>query len=797
MKITEYLKNRILFADGAMGTALQKAGLTAGELPERLNITRPQLITEIHRGYFNAGSNFVCANTFGANPFKFGEEELEEIIKSAMENARAAKRESFGKQEKWIALDIGPLGRMLKPNGDLSFSDAVEAFKKVVLLGVKYGADLVYIETMNDGYETKAAVLAAKENSSLPVFVSNAYDKDGKLLSGATPQAVIAMLEGLGADAIGVNCSFGPKALAPVVEQYLKYSSLPVLFKPNAGLPRAVGEKTVYDVGAEEFSEQVTALIKKGVRIAGGCCGTDADYIEKLTQRAKDITPIPVTKKEITVISSYSRAVEFGVSPVLIGERINPTGKKRLKAALVSGDYDYVLKEAIDQQEAGAHALDVNAGLPDIDEEKTLCELIVRLQGVTDLPLQIDTSSAPAMEAALRVYNGKPLINSVNGKKESMQSVFPLVKKYGGVVVCLTLDENGIPEKAEDRLSIAEKIVKTARSYGIGLKDLIFDPLTLTVATDPQAGKETLRAVRLITEKLGAKTSLGVSNVSFGLPQREIINGAFFSAALSAGLSAGIVNPFSAEIVKAYRAFCAISGTADGVNNYIEFADSLVSDGSSSFSDKAVKDLKSAIKRGLKDSAAAMTKELLLSTPATEIINGEIIPALDEVGVGFENKTVYLPQLLASAEAAKSAFSVIKAHFGNRSADKCAFVIATVQGDIHDIGKNIVRLLLENYGFAVTDLGKDVPPERVAEKAVELHAPLVGLSALMTTTVPAMERTVKLLREKAPRCKIVVGGAVLNAEYAKAIGADAYAKDAMETVRYAESVFNELQKDGE
>ena len=800
MFIKDYLKDNLIFLDGGMGTLLQENGLKAGELPERWNVTHADVITKIHKEYFDAGSNVVATNTFGANILKFSEEELEEIIKCATQNAKNAKEQSNGNQEKWIALDIGPTGRMLKPYGDLDFEDAVKVFSKTVKLGVKYGVDLILIETMTDGYETKAAVIAAKENSNIPIFVSNAYGEDGCLMTGANPKAMVAMLEGLGVDAIGVNCSFGPKKLAPVIEEYLKYSSIPVLLEPNAGLPKVVDGKTVYDVLPEEFSSDVSALIKKGVRIAGGCCGTTPDYIKALVEKTKGQVPVKIEKKNFSVISSYTHAVEFGYEPILIGERINPTGKKKFKEALKANDTDYILKEGVSQQERGVHILDVNVGLPEIDESKMLVSAVKELQAIIDLPLQIDTSNVSAMEKALRAYNGKAMVNSVNGKKESMEAVFPLVKKYGGLVVCLTLDEDGIPEKAEDRLEIAKKILEKAKEFGIDKKDLIFDPLALTISADKNAAKETLKAVKLIKENLGAHTSLGVSNVSFGLPERDIINGNFFTLALFNGLSAGIINPYSNEIMKAYHAFRAISGLDDNFEKYIKFTEDLPKQVAVQGTAIAKKDsveyqseLQKAIIKGLKEQANLITKELLLTEKPLDIVQNEIIPALNIVGVGFENKTVYLPQLLMSAEASKSAFERIKESMsGEKTANKCAFVIATVKGDIHDIGKNIVKLLLENYGFNVYDLGRDVSPDDVVKKTVELKAPIVGLSALMTTTVPAMEQTIKLLREKAPWCKIVVGGAVLNKEYADMIGADKYAKDAMETVRYAEEINNGL-----
>ena len=794
MLIKEYLKDNLIYLDGGMGTLLQAQGLKPGELPERWNLTHGEVITAIHKAYFDAGSNVVNTNTFGANILKFDGKELEQIVQCAVLNAKRAKEQSCSSQEKWIALDIGPTGRMLKPYGDLDFEEAINVFAHTIKLGVKYGVDLIMIETMNDSYETKAAVLAAKENCDLPVFVSNAYQEDGTLMTGANPEAMVAMLEGLGVDALGVNCSFGPKKLATVVEEYLKYSSTPVLLKPNAGLPKVVDGKTVYDVLPKEFAIDVAELIKKGVRIAGGCCGTTPDYIKELVSDTKNLQPTIINQKEYSVISSYSHAVIFGKEPILVGERINPTGKKKFKEALKANDINYVLKEGINQQEKGVHVLDVNIGLPEIDEEKMLLTVIQKLQAIVDLPLQIDTSNVLAMESALRAYNGKAMINSVNGKKESMDAVFPLVKKYGGVVVCLTLDENGIPKRAEERLEIAKKICKYAEKYGIAKKDLIFDPLALTVSAEKFAAKETLKAVSLITKELNCNTILGVSNVSFGLPCRDIINGNFFALALEEGLSLAIINPYSKEIMQAYYAFRTLKGLDDNCQDYVAFVETLPKEHTTIVVDvqkdsnviEYKSDLQRAIIKGQKEEATALTKKLLENVAPLDIVNEEIIPALNKVGVDYENKRVYLPQLLMSAEASKCAFLEIKEKMqGQKTEDKGIFVIATVKGDIHDIGKNIVKLLLENYGFNVVDLGKDVEPKTVVEKVVELHAPIVGLSALMTTTVPAMEETIKLLRKSAPWCKVMVGGAVLNKEYAKLIGADYYAKDGMEGVRYA------------
>ena len=797
MNFREFIKDNIVYLDGAMGTMLQARGLKSGELPERWNITHSDTITEIHKAYFDAGSNVVCTNTFGASSLKFSEDELEQIIKAALANAKAARNSSSSKKEKFVALDIGPSGKLLKPFGDLDFEDAVSIFAKTVSLGAKYGADLIIIETMNDSYETKAAVLAAKENSDLPIIVSNVYGSDGKLMTGATPEAMVAMLEGLGVDAIGANCSLGPAQLADVAKRMLKKASVPIILKPNAGIPRVIDGKTVFDITVDEFSDQLCDLIRDGVRVVGGCCGTSPEYIENVYKKTSELSVVPITQKNITVVSSYSHAVEFGARPILIGERINPTGKKRLKQALIEGDIDYILSEAVKQQEKGVHVLDVNVGLPEIDESAMLKRAVCELQSVIDLPLQIDTASISAMEAALRCYNGKAMINSVNGKNESMNAVFPLVKKYGGLVVALTLDENGIPETPEGRVEIAKKILARAKEFGIDKKDIIFDTLALTISADRAAALTTLSALNTIRNELRCNTSLGVSNVSFGLPNRDAINGTFFALALENRLSAAIINPFSADIMKTYYTYNALKGFDENCNEYIGVADSFASAANPTAATnepqiKSDSECQYAIIKGFKEKAALLTRQMLENTPPLQIVNEEIIPALNTMGKGFEEKRVYLPQLLMSAEAAKSAFEVIKSFMTKEESvgNKDVFVLATVRGDIHDIGKNILKLLLENYGFFVVDLGKDVPAETIVKKVVELHAPIVGLSALMTTTVTHMEETIKELRAKAPWCKIVVGGAVLTQEYADKIGADKYAKDAMEGVRYAQEIIN-------
>ena len=800
MNIKEFMQKNLLILDGGMGTLLQEKGLLPGELPERWNLSHPEVIGEIHRAYFAAGSHVVSTNTFGANILKFDKDELRSIVSAAVNIARCAADKAG--EGHFVALDIGPTGHLLKPFGDLDFEDAVSVFAETVKLGAQFGADLILIETMNDSYETKAALLAAKENSNLPVFVSNAYGADGKLMTGATPEAMCAMLEGMGADAVGMNCSLGPRELMPVARKLLRCASVPVILKPNAGLPSSCCGKTVYNVTSEEFAEDVAVLVREGVRIAGGCCGTTPEYIKALSDKIQNAAPVPVTDKKLTVVSSYTHAVTFGDDPLLIGERINPTGKKRFKLAISEHDMGYILSEAFAQRDRGVHILDVNVGLPEIDEAAMLTDAVCEIQAVCDLPLQIDTTDADAMEAALRRYNGKAMINSVSGKAESMEKVFPLAKKYGGLIVALTLDENGIPDTADGRVEIARRILECAEKYGIRKKDIIFDTLAMTVSADGRAALATLEALCRIKHELGCHTSLGVSNVSFGLPCRDTVNSTFFACALERGMSAAIMNPYSEEMMRTYHAYRALHGLDGMCASYISFMDGKsgmdsVKAAASSHSSASADTVFAAVRLGLKERAAALTREMLETVAPLDVVKNEIIPALDEVGRGFEAKSVYLPALLMSAEAAKSAFEEVKSAMAKSSESsdvKCPFVIATVKGDIHDIGKNIVKLLLENYGFAVRDLGRDVPPEEVVAAVIETGAPIVGLSALMTTTVPAMEETIKLLREKAPSCLVVVGGAVLTEEYAKMIGADKYAADAMETVRYAEEVYAKLKR---
>lgn len=789
MTIREEIGKRILFFDGGMGTLLQEQGLQAGELPETWNLKNPEPIIQIHKAYLAAGADIILANTFGANRFKYGGD-LEKIVTAGVANAKKAVAES-GKKA-YVALDIGSTGKLLKPMGTLDFEEAVGVFAEIIRVGEKAGADLILIETMSDTYELKAAVLAAKENSTLPIMATVIFDESKKMLTGASPQVVVSLLEGLGVDALGINCGLGPKQMKEIVKELLKYASIPVIVNPNAGLPRSENGKTVFDVGAEEFAEDMEEIVTMGAWFAGGCCGTTPAHIQAMVEKCKEITPVPITPKNYTFVTSYSTAVELGGRPVIIGERINPTGKSKFKQALRDHNIDYILEEGVKQEDSGAHILDVNVGLPEIDEAAMMETIVYELQSIMPIPLQIDTTNMEAMERALRIYNGKPMINSVNGKAEIMEQVFPLVKKYGGVVVGLALDEDGIPDTTEGRLVIAEKIYQTGEKYGISRKDIVIDALVMTMSTNNESAKITLDTVKEITAR-GGKTVLGVSNISFGLPQRELINAAFFTMAMNNGLSAGIINPNAKAMRQAYDTFCVLGGYDAQCMNYIE--NYAVTDAPNAAAKPAAAklNLTDSIIKGLKDQAYRATEEELKTKEPMEIINGELVPALDVVGQGFEKGTMFLPQLLMSAEAAKAGFEAIRQYVqshGEAQEKKATIVIATVKGDIHDIGKNIVKVLLENYGYEVIDLGKDVPPEKIVETVVDKHAPLVGLSALMTTTVVNMEESIKELHKEAPWCKIMVGGAVLTQEYADMIGADFYGKDAMQSVYYAERLLN-------
>lgn len=782
MNILTLIKQKRIFFDGGMGTYLQSKGLKAGEKPELWNIEKPEIIESLHRAYFDAGCSIATTNTFGVNRDKF--QNYEEIIEAAISCARKA---CDAKTERFVAFDMGPTGKMLKPYGDMEFEYCVELYAANVRVANKCGADLIIIETMNDALETKAAVIAAKENSDLPVFVTNAYDTSGKLMTGADPKAMMAMLEGLGVDALGMNCSFGPDRMLEIIGQFKEYSSLPVIVNPNAGLPEIKDGKTVYSLSPGKFAKSMLSLAKEGATILGGCCGTTPEYLKKAIDEIEKLPYEYPKEKNITMVSSYTHSVEIGKIPVLIGERINPTGKKKLKEAIKEGDMDYILSEGIRQADKGVHILDVNVGVPGIDEASVMYNTIVSLQAVTDKPLQIDSSDRDALSSAMRIYAGKPMVNSVNGKKESMDEVLPLVKKYGGVLVALTLDENGIPDTAEGRVEIAHRIIKEAQKYGISKKDIIVDPLALTVSSDANSAMITLKAIELL-DKEGINTSLGVSNISFGLPKREIINSSFFTQALQMGLKCAIMNPFSEGMMNSYYAHNVLSGLDEACVNYINYA--------SENEEKAPQNtvnqnlsLKEAVEKGLKDAALDLCKELIKDTEPMEIINNMIIPALNKIGEDFEKGKAYLPQLLMSAEAASGAFEIVKSKLKKASSNEGkGIIIATVKGDIHDIGKNIVKVVLESYGFKVIDLGKDVPPIEILKAIEKTQCSLVGLSALMTTTVTSMEETIKLIKEKFPQTKIMVGGAVLTSEYAKKINADFYCADALDAVRILQSL---------
>ena len=793
--LLERLGKELLYFDGGMGTLLQSKGLKPGELPEVWNLEHTEEIVDIHRQYYEAGSDIVLTNTFGANALKFHDSKyaLKDIVTAAVANVKkAASLGVHDGREVYTALDIGPTGKLLKPMGDLAFEDAYEAFKEVVKYGEDAGVDLIHIETMSDTYEVKAAVLAAKENTDLPVFATMIFDEKGKLLTGGDVPSVVAMLEGLRVDALGINCGMGPEQMLPILSEIMEYTSIPVIVKPNAGLPKQRDGEVYYDVVPRQFAQTMQKVLQLGASVIGGCCGTTPEHIRVMIQGVQSRQlQRPVTTDK-TIVSSYGKAVLLGQKPMIIGERINPTGKKKFKQALKEHDMDYILKEGITQQDRGAHILDVNVGLPDIDEVAMMKEVITELQSVTSLPLQIDTVDIKAMEAAMRIYNGKPMVNSVNGKQESMDQVFPLIQKYGGVVIGLTIDEEGIPNTAEGRIKIAGKIIKEAEKYGIQKKDIVIDVLAMTISSEPDGAKVTLEALKGVREAYGVCTVLGVSNISFGLPYRPAINSNFYTMAMQNGLSAGIINPSSEDMMRSYYSFCALMNYDENCEEYIQkYGNQQISTTSIMSSELT---LKSAIEKGLKEEAHHATRELLKSQEPLEIINQHLIPALDVVGKGFEKGTIFLPQLLMSADAAKIAFAVLKDVLAQNGGDvqkKDKVILATVKGDIHDIGKNIVKVLLENYSFDVIDLGKDVPPETIVDCAIREDVKLIGLSALMTTTVVSMEDTIKLLHQKKPECKVMVGGAVLNQDYADMIGADFYGKDAMQSVYYAQRVFSE------
>ena len=803
MNFTEALKTKRLFFDGAMGTMLQAAGLAPGELPELWSLSHPDKVQAIHRAYVQAGVDILKTNTFGANSLKFGAAhqmpEVADLVQAGVRNARAAF--TAESRDGFVALDMGPTGKLLQPYGDLPFEDAVNLYKEQVLAGVAAGADLILIETMSDSYEAKAAILAAKENSSLPIVCTFTFDGEGKLLNGASVTTALAMAEALGVTAAGFNCGLGPDQLLPLLPEALRAVDIPLVANPNAGLPMQKDGKTVFHIGADDYAPLVVPFAERGVAILGGCCGTTPAHIANLIRACKDI-PLPAPRTGApAVVSGYGKAVDFEGMPVIIGERINPTGKKRLKDALKAQNMDYVCQLALEQIDKEAHVLDVNVGVPGVDEPALLERTVTTLQSITSVPLQIDTSNIEAMERALRIYNGRPLLNSVNGKEESLEAVLPLAKKYGAMLVGLCLDEAGIAETAEGRLAVADKVVRRAEAAGIPKKDMLMDPLAMTISTGGMNAQTDLKVVEALKAK-HIKTVMGVSNISFGLPSRDAVNSAFFALAMQAGLSAGIINPNSGAMMQAYYAYGALSGKDVGCKKYVDyFADMPVmaavskstSQTSGAKSGQKEYPVDEAIVKGLNTQVEQGVRKLIeAGTPALDIINNYMIPALNKVGDKFEQKKLFLPQLLMSADAAKAGFEILKQSLSTATAkeDGEPIVVCTVKGDIHDIGKNIVKVLLENYGYHVIDLGKDVPPETVVDSAVKNHVKLVGLSALMTTTVGSMEETIRQLNQTLPDCKVMVGGAVMTEEYAKSIGADFYGANAVASVNYANELFH-------
>ncbi|EYE88711.1 homocysteine methyltransferase [Fervidicella metallireducens AeB] len=777
--------NSFLLFDGAMGTMLQKYGINEG-LPESFNIVNPELIEKIHKDYILSGANIITTNTFGANKFKLEgtNYRVSDIVKRGVEIARSAAG------NKLVALDIGPTGKLMEPIGTLSFEEAYYAFKEQI--DNCSGADIILIETMSDIYEAKAAVLAAKENCNLPVFCTMTLQKDGRTLTGTDIFTMVNILQGLNVDAIGLNCSMGPSEMLPHIEEMLSYSRIPVIAQPNAGLPRIEGENTLYNITPEEFADYLEIMAKMGVLILGGCCGTEPDYISKIKQRINGLKPVKRNQKKYTTACSSTKTVILGDGVKIIGERINPTGRRKLKEAIKYGDMELLKIEAVKQVESGADILDVNVGLPEIDETDVMKNAVKEIQSVVNAPLQIDSASHEVIEAAVRICNGKPIINSVNGKDEVLDKVLPIVKKYGACVVGLTLDENGIPGSAEGRLRIAEKIIKRAEEYGVDKSNVIIDCLVLTASAQQSEVRETLRALKMIKERLHVLTTLGISNVSFGLPQRELINRTFLAAALAAGVDMPILNPLSKEIVDTINAFNVLWNNDKEAKNFIRVYSNLDNKNNTNNDMEKSMDLKEAIFKGLKNEAQIITENMLMKVEGIDIINNYLIPALDIMGNEFENGRVFLPQLIQSAEAVKGAFKIIKEHMKSNNlgtVTKGKIILATVKGDVHDIGKNIVRLVLENYGFEVMDLGKDVSEDKILLEAVNNDIKIIGLSALMTTTVKSMERTIKFLKTNLPECKIFVGGAVLNKKYAEMIGADYYAKDGRDAVKILQDIF--------
>ncbi len=797
--IRELLGKKLLFFDGGMGTMLQKNGMGAGEIPELLNINRADLIEQIHTEYLEAGADIITTNTFGANPLKFESDvSLDMVIAAAVGITRkAVNKFQSADKPRFVAFDIGPCGKLLEPLGDLPFDDCYDAFAKIAKTAEKCGADLVIIETMSDTLEAKAAVLAVKENTNLPIFCTMTFDESYKTLTGGDVGVMSAIMEGLGVDCVGINCGLGPKQISEMMEKLAEISSIPIMAQPNAGLPQIENGKTVYNVSPEEFGEQCEKIAQLGASVLGGCCGTTPEHIKALVEKCGKYTPI-VTEKDITVVASYSKTVVLGKGPVIVGERINPTGKKKFKEALRNNDIDYILNEAFAQRDAGAHILDVNVGLPEIDECATMEKAVKAISAAVNLPLQIDSSDPATIERALRIYNGKPMVNSVNGKEESIQAIMPIVQKYGGVLVGLCLDEEGIPPTAQQRFEIAKKIRDRAAEYNIKKKNLVMDALTLTISAQQRESAETIKALKMIKDELDICTTLGVSNISFGLPRREIVNGTFFALALHSGLDACIINPCADAMINTYRAFMALSCYDKDCQEYVsayagtKSQTTITRENQTEEKKESVNPLFDIIIKGLKEQSYAETVRQLETTDPMDIINNVLVEALNVVGREFEKGTMFLPQLMMSAETVSNAFEAIKEHIlksGTVQESKGKIAVATVKGDIHDIGKNIVKVLLENYGYEVYDLGKDVAPAIIVDALRDNDIHLCGLSALMTTTVVSMEETIKAIRAAGLDAKVWVGGAVLTQEYADMIGADKYCKDALSSVNYAKEFF--------
>ena len=807
--VIDFRKKRYVL-DGGMGTMLQSAGMSPEETTTEFGLAHPEILTQIHKKYIEAGADIVYASTFGTNRFKkkeIGECTLQEAVRIQVQAAVKAKEIMAAQgREVAVAIDLGPLGELLEPMGTLSFEDAYDAFREVIQAGCDL-ADLIVIETMTDLYEVKAAVLAAKETCDLPVVVTMTFEENGRTFTGVSLQAMALTLEGLGVDAMGINCSLGPVEIFPMAEKLRSLTDLPLVIKPNAGLPDpATG---AYDITCDQFVEKMEDFLKLGIELIGGCCGTTPEYIEGLAKIAAKFggtegSAKPSEEKKTLQVCSGNTVVTVDHVTV-IGERINPTGKKRLKQALLDEDFDYILSQAIEQIDAGAEILDVNVGVPSLDDVKMLPLVIKKLQSITGLPLQIDSGNPEAIEAALRVYNGKAIVNSVNGEEKVMENILPLVKKYGAAVVGLTLDENGIPNKAEDRFAIAKRILERALEYGIPRENVIIDCLTLTASAQQKEVVETLKAVRMVKEQLGLKTALGVSNISFGLPLRPIINRTFLTMAMECGLDLPIINPNSEDMMASIFAFHVLHNIDENATAFIErYGDAAletskisqkkdISVTGSSANGDGSHDIFYCIEKGMKADTVVAVEKLLQDHTEMELVNDFLIPALDKVGQGFEKGTIFLPQMLQAATAAQAGFDIVKTKLAESDKETVSLgqvVIATVKGDIHDIGKNIVKVIMENYGFQMIDLGRDVPPETIVETVKEKNIKLVGLSALMTTTLKSMEETIVAVKEAAPDCKVMVGGAVLTADYAEKIGADYYCKDAMKSVEAAQEVFH-------